>query len=118
MNPMIELLLSIFYPLLYFLVLYVVMVVVRVLTVFFVSAGRLRSFHAIENYWIYVLLTVFCAMTGVIFGHGNSVEFARWSICPLVAGLIGIHQGYDKGVALTDEELKEIEDEAEQMKKH
>jgi|GEM_PF-2237090 len=115
MNSILDLLQSVFYPFWYFFVLYVVYEAVKIVTVFFVNSGRLKSSHAIENYWIYVLLTVFCVLTGVLFGYGDLLKFLRWSLCPLFAGLIGIHFGYEKGLAMSDEELAEIEDEADQM---
>lgn len=115
MNSILNLLQSVFYPFWYFLVLYIVFGAVKIVTMFFVNGGRLKSFHAIENYWIYVLLTVFCALTGILFGYGDLIKFLRWSLCPLLAGLIGIHVGFEKGLALSDEELADIEDDADEM---
>ena len=115
MNSIIELLQNAFYPFWYFLVLGLVMEAAKILTMFFVAGGRLKSFHAIENYWIYLLLAVFCILTGVIFGHGSAIQFTRWSVCPLFSGLIGIYYGYEKAEAISDEELKEMKEEADEM---
>lgn len=105
------------YPFEYFLVLFVVLQVSRFSTLFFVAVGRLKSFHALENYWIYLLVFLFCAILGMIFGYGNLLQFARWFVCSLLAALIGIHMGYNKGIKVDDEELEDIEDEIKRINK-
>lgn len=111
MDQIIQLLQSVFYPFWYFLVLSIVLEISKMATIFLVAGGRLRSFHAIENYWIYLLVILFCVLLGLVFGHGGLIEFAHWSLCPLLSGLAGIHFGYAKANALTDEDLAEIADE-------
>lgn len=118
MNSIVELLQTVLYPFWYFLVLGLVMAGFRMLTLLLIAGGRLTRFRAVEVYWIYVLLTLFCAFTGIVFGHGNTMEISRWSLCPLLAGLIGIYLGYDKGLAVSDEELEDIENEADEMDQH
>ena len=115
MNSIVHLLQSIFYPLWYFLVLGIVLEVSKYATLFFVAGGRLKSFHSIENYWIYLLVTLFCGLIGVVSGYGDLITFLRWFLCPLVAGLMGIHIGYDKALGVSDEELRDIEDEIDKM---
>jgi hypothetical protein len=111
MHSIIQLLQTIFYPFWYFFVLAVVYAVSKFITMFFVASGRLKSFHAIENYWIYFLITLFCVLIGVLAGYGNLILFCRWFLCSLLAGIVGIHFGFDKGISISDDELQDIENE-------
>ena len=106
---------TIFYPFWYFFVLGLVYAVSKFLTMFFVATGRMKSFHLIENYWIYVLITLFCAVIGVVAGYGHLILFYRWFLCSLLAGLLGIHFGFDRGIKVSDKELKKILDEVDEM---
>ena len=58
----------------------------------------MKSFHSIENYWIYLLITLFCVIIEVLAGFENLIVFYRWFLCSLFAGLLGIHFGFDKGL--------------------
>jgi hypothetical protein len=116
MDSFIQLLQTVFYPLWYFLVLGAVYAVSKFVTLFFVAGGRLKSFHSIENYWIYLLITLFCALIGIFAGYGHLILFCRWFLCSLVAGLLGIHFGFDKGLKVSDEELDDLQDEIDQTK--
>jgi hypothetical protein len=112
----IDLLKTILYPFGYFFVLDIVYAVARFAILFFVVGGRLKSFHSISNYWIYLLVILFSALIGVAVGQGHLLVFCRWFICSLLAGVIGIHVGYDKGISVSDEELDDLQDEVDQSK--
>jgi hypothetical protein len=117
MEQIIELFHTLFYPLWYFLVLGMVYAVSKFSTLFFVAGGRMKSYHAIENYWIYLLVTLLCAIVGIIAGFGDYIVFCRWFLCSLFAGLTGIHFGFDKGLNVSDEELQDLEDEIKKLDK-
>ncbi|QQL49904.1 hypothetical protein [Mucilaginibacter ginkgonis] len=107
----------IFYPLGYFLALAAVYVISKFTTMFLVAAGRLKSFHAVSNYWIYILIALFCALIGVIVSLGDYMVFCRWFACTTFVGLLGIHFGFEKGVSISDEDLQEIANSADEMRK-
>ena len=116
MDSIIQLLQTIFYPFWYFFVLGLVYAISRFTTLFFIAGGSMKSFHSIENYWIYLLITLFCAVIGILAGYGHLILFCRWFLCSLFAGLIGIHFGFDRGLKVSDEELKDIQNEIDEMK--
>ncbi|WP_432327987.1 hypothetical protein ACRQ5D_33830 [Mucilaginibacter sp. P25] len=111
MDTLIHLIQTIFYPFWYFLVLGIIHELAKLTTIFFVAGGRLKSFHVIEKYWIYLLVTLFCLIIGIVVGYGDLTVFCRWFICAQLAALLGIHNGYDKALGMGDLDLKEIEDD-------
>jgi len=113
MDSIIPLIQTLFYPLGYFLILGFVYAVSRFVTLFLIGGGRMKAYHTVENYWIYLFVTLLCAIVGIFAGFGHWIVFCRWFLCSLFAGLLGVHFGYDKGLALSEEELKELEDEVD-----
>jgi len=63
------------FPFCYVHVFGIILEVSKRVTVFFVAAGRLKSFHSIENYRIYIFTTLFCALFGVVFGYCDFIGF-------------------------------------------
>lgn len=115
MDNFINLIQTIFYPFGYFLVLFIVYGVSRFSTMFLITTGRMKAFHAVENYWAYLLVILFCAIIGVIGGFGQTISFFRWFLSSMLAGMIGMHFGFEKGANVSDEDLQSIEDELDQL---
>jgi len=115
MDSILHLSRTILYPFWHFCALAIVFESTKYLTMYFVLGGRLKAFHSVKNYWIYLLVTICCLLTGVIFGYGNLIVFYRWFICAQLVGLLGIHFGYDKALGLTDEDLEDMEDEVDEQ---
>ncbi|TSJ36436.1 hypothetical protein FO440_23330 [Mucilaginibacter corticis] len=109
MTNLFELIQTVFYPFGYFLLLGLVYAISKFVTLFLVTAGRLKSFHAIENYWIYLLITLFCLLIGICAAGGHWLPFWRWFLCSWLAALIGIHFGFEKGSAVSDKDMEEFE---------